>query len=344
MTNHASSIPNNDTDTVRPRLPLGALDYQVPPVAGRLPYFLGGLTLTAFVLLGLTGLLLTQLYSPGPLDAHASVQYTMTQVPLGGWLRSLHAWSAWLMAFAVTAHLAWIIWRGSYRRPRELTYYTGLVSLATVFLLYFTGTTLPNDQAGAEALAHAVTAAEMTSPAGAPLTPGFSAVPLLTRLYALHVAVLPLRLVILVAAHLWLIRHLEISTWPGEARGGAIFRQHLWRLGATASWMAALTCLLAWLLPAELGYPAVAGAEVTKPPFFFLWIYALENWFGSAALVAGPAAAAVVLLALPWIDRAPSPRATERPLAVGLGLGALAILLTLALIAYLAPAQQHLMN
>ena len=325
------------------RLPIEALDYEVPPVAGRLPYFLGGLTLTAFFLLAVSGILLTQLYSPGPLDAHASVQYTITQVPFGDWLRSLHSWSAWLMAIGVTAHLSWIIWRGSYRRPREITYYTGLLSLGTVFFFYFTGTTLPNDQAGAEALAHAVAAAEMTRPLGAPLTPDFSAVPLLTRLYGLHVSVLPLVFIALIALHLWLIRHLEISTWPGEAKSGATFRQHAWRLGAYASWTAAACCALAWLWPAELGFPAVAGREVTKPPFFFLWIYALENWFGGAALVLGPGAAGAVLALLPWVDRGPSAHARDRRGPIALGLGTLAILVVLALYAYFAPAQEHLM-
>jgi len=60
------------------RLGLDGLQYPVPAHANALPYTLGGVTLTGFVLLSLTGIFLAQFYHPHPDDAHASVVYIIT--------------------------------------------------------------------------------------------------------------------------------------------------------------------------------------------------------------------------------------------------------------------------
>lgn len=110
---------------LRDRLAPAALEYQIPPVATQLPYFLGALTLTSIVLVAGTGIYLSQLYDPSPIGAHGSVIYIVERALLGDLARSLHWWSAQAAILAVLFHLSWVFYRGSYRAPRELTYFLG---------------------------------------------------------------------------------------------------------------------------------------------------------------------------------------------------------------------------
>jgi len=59
--------------------------------------------------------------------------------------------------------------------------------------------------------------AQVAGPLGAPFQPNFTpASPLLTRMYGLHAAVLPIVLVVLLSLHLWLVRHLGVRA-AGDA-------------------------------------------------------------------------------------------------------------------------------
>lgn len=325
------------------RLALHGLEYDIPPVAARLPYFLGSLTLSAIGVCAVTGIWLAQFYQPSPLGAHGSVRYIVEQAPLGDLVRSVHWWSATAAVLAVLGHLSWVFWRGSYRAPREVTWWTGVGMLACLFLLFFTGTTLPYDQEGYEALAHNVSAAEMMGPPGAFLTGAFTpSAPLLARLYALHISVLPLVLLAFLGVHLYLIRYLGIHTHPGETPTGVAFGSHFRRIGAHACWLTAGLIVLGIVWPRGIGFPAVAGAEVTKPPAPFLWLVALENQWGVAALGAVLPAVFLALAAVPLVDRRgrDSPRGRRWRLAI-VAL-AWAGLLALTLVAALAPQQQHI--
>ncbi len=320
------------------------LSYPVPKVADRLPYYLGSTTLSGILLQIATGMYLSQFYNPTTEAAHQSVDYIVGRAPWGDFVRNLHRWSGDLVLLTVTLHLAWVLWRGSYRKPREVTWWAGVLMLGVLFLLYFTGTVLPYDQAGYEALAHAITGARMAGPLGAVLTPELTpSAEVLTRLYALHIGVLPMLLVGFLALHLYLIRFLGIHTHPGEERAGGPFLRHLRRITAHGFLFLAAAGLLSLLWPADLGYPAVAGAEVTKPPFFFLWIYALENAFGAPALVLGPPLVYLALFLPPLVDRRPSTLPRDRRGILLVGYGFLLLLLALAVYAWLAPAQRHIM-
>ncbi len=318
-------------------------DYTIPAIANRLPYFLGGLTLCGILIQILTGIYLAQYYNPDPLSAHSSIIYIVERAWLGDFTRSLHLWSANLVLTTVTLHLLWVFWRGSYKKPRELTYWAGVAMLGILFFLYFTGTVMKNDQEAIEALAHNVVAAERAGVAGVLLTPGFTrSVPLLTRLYGMHVSVLPLALLANLGLHLWLIRYLDIHTHAGEAEGGSNFQTHLRKLAALGLLFVALVALLAVFSPAPLLPEGVSGVEITKPPFFFLWIYAVENFLGTNGLVVVPPLVFLLLFLPPLVDRKPSTRPRDRKLVLTVGFGLILLLFALAVYAKLAPAQQHL--
>ena len=319
------------------RLALDALDYPIPALANRLDFMLGALTLVSLVLLAITGIVLSQFYNPAPLAAHDSVRYLITSVPLAALLRDLHVWSASAALVLVFAHLAAVFWRRGFRNPREGLWWSGVLLLALLFGLAFTGTVLRADQEAAEALAHATAAAAFAGPLGAPLRPDFTvASPLLSRLYGLHVSVLPLALVALLALHLWLIRHLGVSA-SGETQ--APFRTHLRPLAGFAFLLVAAVAALALAWPAGLLAAGVEGYEVTKPFWPFLWIYAAENLFGMTGMLLAPAVLFGFLALVPLADRGAGRAATLVRVA-----GVILFVLMIAAIVYaaVAPAQSHL--
>ncbi len=286
---------------VSERLALSALDYPVPEKANRLDFMLGGLTLTALILLGVSGIVLTQYYNPNPVSAHASVRYIITNLPLVSFLRDLHVWSASASFILVFAHLSAVFWRRGFRKPREGLWWTGVLLLALLTGLAFTGTVLRADQEAIEALAHATAGARFAGPFGAPLQAGFTpSSPLLSRLYALHVSVLPVVLIALLGMHLWLIRHLGVSA---ESSGMVKFGLHLRRLGGVSLFLMALLGVLAMLQPWQLLAPGVGGVELTKPFWPFLWIYAAENIFGMPGMLIAPAVLFGFLAVVPLTDR-----------------------------------------
>jgi quinol-cytochrome oxidoreductase complex cytochrome b subunit len=283
------------------RLAWGALRYPIPATANRLPYMLGGLTLVGVVVLIATGLVMDQFYDPDPLAAHDSVLYIITQVPLGSWIRALHYWAATVVMVSVVCHLYWVLWRRSYLRPRELTWWSGVLLLILLFGLTFTGTVLRGDQEGTEALAHAVAAADLLGPAGSVLSPEFArSTSLLSRLHNAHVSLLPLLLLALVGSHFWLIRHHGIHAQEPRT---SVFTRHLQRLSGYGLLLIAGLGAIALAFPPGIGYPGVEGIEVTKPFWPFLWIYAAESTIGLWGMLLAPALLFAFLLLVPLMDR-----------------------------------------
>lgn len=322
---------------VTQRLALHALDYPTPARANRLDFVLGALTLAALTLLAVTGMVLTQYYNPAPLGAHDSVRYIITSTPLGSLVRDVHAWSASGALVLVTTHLAAVFWRRGFRSPREVLWWSGVVLLALLFGLAFTGTTLRADQEAVEALAHATAGARLVGPVGALLRPDFTpSVALVTRLYAFHVSVLPMALVALLALHLWLIRHLGVSA---SADVQSRFRTHLRLIGGASLVLVAIIGGAALAFPHGLSAPGVEGFEVTKPDWPFLWVYAAENLFGMSGMLLAPAVLFGFLAVVPVADRRDGPAARVVRVA---GVVLLVLLIGAILYAAIAPGQSHL--
>ena len=106
-------------------------------------YFFGGITLFLFMIQVLTGILLLLYYRPGTNEAFESVQYIMTRVQFGWLIRSIHSWSANLMIFTAFVHMFSVVFLKAYRKPRELTWVTGVILLALVMGFGFSGYLLP---------------------------------------------------------------------------------------------------------------------------------------------------------------------------------------------------------
>ena len=106
-------------------------------------YFLGGITLFLFGIQVCTGILLLLYYRPSANEAFESVQYIMTRVQFGWLVRSIHSWAANLMIFTAFCHMFSVLFLGAYRKPRELTWITGMLLLFLAMGFGFSGYLLP---------------------------------------------------------------------------------------------------------------------------------------------------------------------------------------------------------
>ncbi len=102
-------------------------------------YFFGGITLFLFLIQVLTGILLLLYYHPSSNEAFESVQYIMTRVQFGWLIRSIHSWSANLMILTAFAHMFSVLFLKAYRKPRELTWVTGMLLMFLVMGFGFSG-------------------------------------------------------------------------------------------------------------------------------------------------------------------------------------------------------------
>jgi len=296
------------------RLGLKGISYPVPEHANSLPYVLGGITFTGFVILFVTGIYLAQFYHPEVADAHQSVIYIIAGVPLGDLVRSVHFWTAQIVTVTVLLHMLRVLFTGSYKRPREINWFVGLGLLAITLGFVFSGSVLKFDQEGLEAFQHNKEAANVIGAMGAWFSAEFSrSVPLLMRLFNGHITILPMIFGLLIAVHIFLIKQHGISpqvtpdatTHPTAGEGESDFGFHLRRMFGFGLVVFALALTLSLIFPAPLGQPGVAGAEVTKPWWMFIWLFPAEAAWGARALVIVPAVLGVLLALVPFVDRSP---------------------------------------
>jgi cytochrome b6 len=179
-------------------------------------YCLGGITLTCFIVQVATGFAMTFYYRPTVTEAFSSVEYIMTQVNFGWLIRSVHRWSASMMVLNMILHVCRVYLTGGFKKPRELTWVTG-VALASVTVSFgVTGYSLPWDQVGYWACKIVTGVPEAIPIVGSlivqVLRGGVSVgQSTLTRFYSAHTFVLPLVAAVLMLTHFVMIRKQGIS-------------------------------------------------------------------------------------------------------------------------------------
>ena len=179
---------------------------------------LGTLCALTFIVLVMTGMILAFYYVPSPDKAWDSVRYISNDVPLGKILRGLHHWGAGLMVFLVFCHLMVTYVHGSYAKPRQLTWITGVCLFLVTLGLGFTGYLLPWDMKAYWATVVGANIPNQYPGVGNYITrfilggndiSGFT----LSRFYSVHTLILPACLLLIMAMHIYLIR---TSGWPAR--------------------------------------------------------------------------------------------------------------------------------
>ena len=179
-------------------------------------YCFGGITFTLFILLLLSGLLLSTYYIPSEAEAYRGIQRLQREVPLGMLIRAVHHWAGNLMVVTIMLHMLRVFATGSYKNPRELHWVAGSLLLLLTLSFGFTGYLLPWDQKAYWATvigANMVGSVPMIGPFLGGLVRGGAEVTGLTllRFYSIHVLWLPLLTGVFLWLHFHMIRRTGIS-------------------------------------------------------------------------------------------------------------------------------------
>ncbi len=290
----------------------------------------GGITYLLFMVLVVTGVLLSFYYRPSPQEAYPSIQYIVSEVPMGWLVRDLHVWSANLIVVALLAHMARVYFAGAYKPPRETNWLIGLLLLFIVLGFGGTGYLLAWDQ-----WAYWTVTEVLDTASKAPLL-GFAVEVLrgdvlvsgatLSRFFALHVIVLPWASFALLVFHFMLARRHGIAPPAGRELtredGIPFFPDHLLRTFIIGVLVLAVTFTAAALFPRPVGDPAnpfelpaeIVSSWVVVDVSLALIRY-LGVWGLSLFTLLG-----IVLALLPLFDRKPERRLRRRPVVVALGI------------------------
>jgi quinol-cytochrome oxidoreductase complex cytochrome b subunit len=321
-------------------------------------YYFGGMTLFLFALQVCTGILLLLYYRPSAEEAYESVQFIVTEVQFGWLIRSIHSWSANLMIATLMIHLFSVYFTRAYRKPRELTWVTGMFLFGIALFFGFSGYLLPwntlayfatkvgTDVAGQVPLVgHLIT---RILRGGADVTGAT-----LSRFYGIHVAVLPLLMTGILGLHLFLVQKqgmsvpIEVEHSGRPPKTMPFFPNFLLR--DLVGWLSALAVLaaLAAYFPWELGTkadpfaPAPAGI---RPEWYFMYMFQTLKYLpAKIGPIDGEFIGVMVfnlgglfLLLVPFLDRRTA-RGEKSPLFFWLGVGIVTYIVLLSVLGYVAP-------
>jgi ubiquinol-cytochrome c reductase cytochrome b subunit len=276
----------------------------------------------------LTGIVLTMYYVPAPEHAYDSVRYIMDTLPFGALLRGLHFFGASFIVVAAVVHMLRVVLFGSYKKPREVTWITGVVLLLVILAFSLSGYLLPWDQKAYWATTVTINIAR-SGPLGdyvGGLLRGGADLGALTllRWYTAHVILLPAALVGFVVAHVYLMRRHGISgpMHAMNAPARPFYPYHAVKDTIAVAVVFAALLTFAVTIPAPLDAiadPADAG-YVPRPEWYFLSLFELLKYFPGplepVATVVIPGLVVGSLLLLPFLDRGPERRPLKRPLVM----------------------------
>lgn len=323
-----------------------ALDRRVP----KAPWYYGdGATLTLLLnVLVVTGIVMVLTYSPTPDTAHESVKHITEEQALGWFVRALHYWSAGFMVVMLFFHLFRQILVAGYKFPREATWIFGALLFHAVIAMSFTGYLLRWDERSLHAARVMLHMFNRVPLIGDDLVffvqggtePGTL---LLTRIYAVHVLILPLLIGIMTAYHIYLVVQHGITSRREKERdihtveeqkelyreqaasmedGEDFYPETMAKSGAMSFVVFGIVLAFALLAgPARL-YEEANLTDYSFPveEWWFSWYSALiallPPTLAPSFVVLFPLVLLVAMLALPFLDRGPKRGMRRRPLAV----------------------------
>jgi ubiquinol-cytochrome c reductase cytochrome b subunit len=306
----------------------GFLSEEIPASSGWAQVF-GSVVLFLFLIQAFTGILLALNFAPTPGEAYSSLNYILNEVAGGRMIRGLHHWGASMLIVVVVLHMIQVFLYGAYRKPREATWMVGIVLLLVTLAFGLTGYLLPWDN---RAYWGTVVTTQMAGQApvlGAYVqrlmgTESGVGVVTFARFYALHTVVLPVLALVLVAFHVSLVRRHGVAPAPSDDRPKKRFfpAQAFKDTCAVFAAFAILFVLAAVArAPLERLADPTDSMYVPRPDWYFLFLFqslklfkGISEQIGSVLL---PTLAVLLLLALPFLDRARLRRVTERTVAIG---------------------------
>lgn len=314
-------------------------------------YKLGTLVIIAFIIEIITGLLILPHYEPTPEGAYASTRAIIGRLPYGNIIGTLHLYTAYVMVVLTFVHLIRNYFM-SVHKLRKGIWILGVMMGLIILGLNFTGYFLPWTMVSKLHLDLLIKVLK-DFPLGERLiyflisSEGNKA--LLTQFYYLHVVILPLTLIILLIlkARMLILQGLSepiIGRIKEESRNlvprfPAEFSYILMLASLLIASLLTVSALFPLKLPPEYSSLTV-GSYISKPEWYFLWIYELSRIFPIAqGLLALIIALIITLLILftPLIDKPENRHPIKRPMFTTLGIILVIEIIGLTLWGYLAP-------
>ncbi|MCP5099815.1 MAG: cytochrome bc complex cytochrome b subunit, partial [Chloroflexi bacterium] len=301
---------------------------------------LGWLSTFMFVWETITGIILMVFYTPSPGAAYSDMWNILGNVPLGQLMRNMHRLGAEVMVLVVALHMFRTFITGSYKKPRQFTWATGVILLTFTALLSFSGYLLPWDQLAYWALTVFLSGAE-AAPAPAAVNenvllvlqgaPSLGAAGLL-RWYLFHVLLLPLLAAIFFFVHYYKVILHGMSLPPGREEIGEDTAKRVPRtertyfipdiLTSELMWTAVVTLFLTagslwfWDAPLESHADPIVTPLHVVAPWYLSWS---QGWLKLAdkTLVVGFIPLLIVaFIVMPYVEVGKSRRYADRRLGL----------------------------
>ncbi len=301
-------------------------------------YYFGSLALVVLVIQIVSGIFLTMNYKPDAERAFASVEYIMRDVGWGWLIRYIHSTGASMFFVVVYLHMFRALLYGSAREPRELLWILGVLIYLCLMAEAFFGYLLPWGQTsfwGAQVIVNLFSTIPWIGEWLALLIRGDYAISdvTLNRFFALHVAAIPLVIILLVFLHIVALHQVgsnnpdgvEIKKRKDPATGrpldGIPFHPY-YSVKDTFGLVVFLIvfCAIVFFAPEMGGYflepPNFVPADPLKTPEhiapvwyftpFYAMLRAVPPFFGTqfwGVLIMG--LAVLILFFVPWLDKSP---------------------------------------
>jgi ubiquinol-cytochrome c reductase cytochrome b subunit len=203
-------------------------------------FMLGEIALYSFVVLVATGTFLAFFFEPSlktvtytggyvPLRgiemsaAYSSVVHLSFDVRAGLVMRQTHHWAALVFIASIVAHLCRVFFTGAFRRPREINWIIGVTMLLLAIANGVTGYSLPDDLlsgTGLRIIYSIVLSIPVVGTWLAFLVFGgeFPSGSIVSRLFVIHIFIVPVALFGLIGAHLAILWRQKHTQFAGRKR------------------------------------------------------------------------------------------------------------------------------
>ncbi|HEX3897835.1 MAG TPA: ubiquinol-cytochrome c reductase cytochrome b subunit, partial [Mycobacteriales bacterium] len=203
-------------------------------------FMLGEICLYSFVILLLSGVYLTLFFhadqqnviyngSYQPLrgvqmtEAYASTLHISFDVRGGLLMRQIHHWAALLFVTSIVVHMFRVFFTGAFKKPRTVNWHIGTILLILGILEGFAGYSLPDDLLSGTGLRIAYSVAESIPVVGTYVCyflfgAKYPGTDIISRLFIIHVLLIPGILLALIAAHMMILWHQKHTDFPGPGK------------------------------------------------------------------------------------------------------------------------------
>jgi len=300
-------------------------------------YYFGSLAAFVLVMQIVTGIFLAMTYKADATRAFESIEYMMRDVSGGWFIRYMHSTGASAFFIVIYLHMFRGLMYGSYRKPRELVWIIGCLIYLALMAEAFFGYLLPWGQMsywGAQVIVNLFSTVPYVGEGLGTWIRGDYTISdvTLNRFFALHVAAVPLVILLLVAVHIMALHEvgsnnpdgIAIKKQPKDPKTGiyldGIYSHPYYTIKDLVGvvFFLAVFFIVVFFIPDVGGYflesnnfiPAdpLKTPEHIAPVWYFTPYYAIlraiPSFFASQFWgVLAMAASVLIFIFLPWLDR-----------------------------------------